>query len=254
MDFNFPLSSDPRRINLKGKTLVAHQPECLPWLGFISKAPMGDIYLILDTIQFVKEHWHNKNKIKTPNGEQWLIVPIENKNKIQQFTDVRIANIGNWKRKHLNAIKLAYSKTPYFSEIFPEIEEIYSKEFTHLIEFNEAFIRYGLKKFNINVPIIKATDLIRAGCDLSGQKSDLIINLCKAVNCDNFVFGQGGKTYMEKDKFKKANIHYVFQTFDHPIYTQHTKGDFIKGMSFIDLLFNYGPDSYKTLTNSSYEI
>lgn len=253
MDLNIPLSSDPRRVNIDGKILVAHQPECLPWLGFISKSFMGDIYLILDTIQFVKEHWHNKNKIRIANGEQWLIVPVENKNKIQQFTNVKIANRRNWKKKHLNAIKYAYSKTPYFSEIFPEIEEIYSRNFQYLIEFNEAFIRYGLDKFNIKVPIIKASDLLLSGHKLEGQKSDLIINLCQATNCNVFVFGQGGKSYIEVDKFESSNVKHVFQTFTHPIYTQHIKGDFIKGMSFIDLLFNYGSESYKILNKSEYE-
>ena len=253
MDLNIPISSDPRRIDVDGKVLVAHQPECLPWLGFISKAFMGDIYLILDTIQFVKEHCNNKNKIRIANGEQWLIVPVENKNKIQQFTDVKIANTRNWKKKHLNAIKYAYSKTPYFSEIFPEIEQIYSQEYKYLIEFNETFIRYGLDKFNIKVPIVKASDLLLSGHKLEGQKSDLIINLCQATNCNVFVFGQGGKSYIEVDKFKSSNIKHVFQTFTHPTYTQYIKGNFIKGMSFIDLLFNYGPESYKILNKSEYE-
>ena len=253
MDFNFPISTDPRRVDLNNKILVAHQPECLPWLGFISKALMGDVYLILDSVQFVKEHWHNRNRIRIANDEQWLIIPVENKNKTQQFIDVKIANVNNWKRKHLNAIRFAYSKTPYFKEIFSEIEEIYSKDFKYLIEFNEAFIRYGLNKFNTKIPIIKASNLIKEGYNLEGCKSDLIINLCKATNCDTFVFGQGGKSYIEVDKFKNNNIKFIFQKYNHPTYTQRTKGDFIKGMSFIDLLFNYGPESHKILNKSEYE-
>ena len=253
MDFDFPISTDSRRINLDNKILVAHQPECLPWLGFMSKASMGDIYVILDSVQFVKEHWHNRNKIRIANGEQWLIIQKKKKNKIQQFTDIKIANVSNWKRKHLNAIKFAYSKTPYFKEIFSEIEEIYFKDFKYLIEFNEAFIRYGLNKFNIKVPIIKASDLIKEGYNLIGHKSDLIVNLCKSTKCNAFIFGQGGKSYIEVEKFKENNINFVFQKFNHPTYTQHTKGDFIKGMSFIDLLFNYGPESYKILNKSEYE-
>ena len=141
----------------------------------------------------------------------------------------------------------------YFSEIFPEIEQIYSQEYKYLIEFNENFIRYGLDKFNIKVPIVKASDLLLSGHKLEGQKSDLIINLCQATNCNVFVFGQGGKSYIEVDKFKSSNIKHVFQTFTHPTYTQYIKGNFIKGMSFIDLLFNYGPESYKILNKSEYE-
>ena len=76
-------SQDPRRLPLEGKILVAHQPECMPWLGNISKAAMGDVYFILDTVQFVKEHWQSRNKIRIHGvrGWQWLSIPLKDVNK-----------------------------------------------------------------------------------------------------------------------------------------------------------------------------
>jgi hypothetical protein len=253
LDFNFPISQDSRRINKKGIILAAHQPECLPWLGFIQKATMGDIYIILDTIQFVKEHWHNKNQILTHNGPQSIIVPVKNKSRLQTFTDVQIDNTKHWRKKHLNTIKYSYSKSPYFNQIYPEIEKIYNQDYFYLIEFNEKFIRYAFDKFKISIPIIKASNLKNQGHSLEGKKSELIINLCKAVKADVFVFGKDGKTYVEPNKFKNNNLKYIFQNFTHPVYNQFHKGEFISSMSFLDILFNHGSESYKLLNLNQYD-
>ena len=87
---------------------------------------------------------------------------------------------------------------------------------------------------------------------LSGKKSDLIIKMCKSANAKTFVFGQDGKTYIEKDKFDNENINYVFQKFSHPEYKQRYEG-FESHMSFIDLLFNYGPKSKEMLGEIEYD-
>ena len=252
MDFDIPISTDSRRIDLEGKILVAHQPECLPWLGFISKACMGDVYLIVDNVQFVKEHWHNRNKIRISRGEQWLVVPVEGKQKTQLFSDVKISYARNWKRKHLNSIQMSYSKSPYFSEIFEEIKQLYSKDHEYLLDYNISFIKYAFSKFNIRVPILRATDLIKQGKTLEGKKSDLIVNFCKATNTDTFVFGESGKTYIEKNKFTDSGIKFIFQDFHHPTYNQPQKGEFIPNMCFLDLLFNYGDNSKNILPISNF--
>ena len=48
-------SVDQRRLDASGIVLTAHQPEFMPWLGYISKAVMGDAYFVLDSVQFTKD-------------------------------------------------------------------------------------------------------------------------------------------------------------------------------------------------------
>lgn len=247
-------STDIRRVDLPYPILVAHQPEFLPWLGNISKASMGDVYFILDTVQYCKELFQNRNKIriKSEQGWQWLTIPISNpNNKLMPWCDVCIDNTQNWKRRHLNAIQLSYSKCNYFKEIYPEIEAIYTN-FTgdKLIDFLVEFIRYAHKKFNLTVPIYRTSELIKLGYDISGQKSDLIISMCKVIDAKTFVFGKLGRTYIEKEKFIDTN--YVFQNYTHPTYEQY-HGDFISHMSFLDILFNHGDQSINILNKSNYE-
>ena len=214
---------------------------------------MGDVYYILDTVQFMKEHWHSRNKIRKKDGWLWLTTPVlQSKSKLLMWPEAKIDNSQNWKRKQLNSIKMCYSRAKYFKEIFPELEKIYEKDYEYLIDFSEEIIRYAFRKFDINIPVYRTSNLINEGNDISGKKSDLIIKMCKVANAKTFVFGQDGKTYIEKEKFKTENIDYIFQRFIHPSYNQRYDG-FESHMSFIDLLFNYGKESKNILGKIQYD-
>jgi hypothetical protein len=243
-------SKDSRRYNFPDLVLVAHQPEFLPWLGFISKASMGDAFFILDTVQFRKEGAANRNKIRIKNeqGWQWLTIPVEYaKSKIMNLSEVNISKTDDWKKKHLQSLKFSYGKSPYFKQIFDEIENIYnSSSDEKLIDFVIKFIMYSFDKFKINIPIYRTSELQKEGYDIGGSKTDLILNLCKTMDARLFVFGQHGKKYIEKEKFHEKKIEFTFQNFRHPKYNQ-IHGEFLPEMSCIDLLFNYGDKAYDVL-------
>jgi len=235
---------------------VAHQPEFLPWLGFVSKAAMGDIYLLLDSVDFKKRNWQHRNRIriKSDKGWKWLIVPlvrasIHGPQKL--ISDVKIAK-GSWIEEHLRAIKFSYSRAPYFVDIFNDLESLYNYEGDDLSGFNTRFVRYAFHKFGINIPIYRTSELIKTGFKICGQKTDLIISMCQAAGAKTFVSGPSGKDYLEREKFVQNNVSLVFQSFRHPEYRQ-IHGAFIPCMSFIDLLFNYGTESIATLGKSDLE-
>lgn len=249
-------SKDWRRVDLPSPILAAHQPEFLPWLGYISKATMGDAYFILDTVQFRKEWFQNRNKIriKSGSGWQWLTIPvIQAKKQFLNLSEVKISYKKKWQRKHLNSIKLSYGRAPHFWEIYPELEKIYNEfDGECLVEFVILFIKFAFDKFGINIPIYRTSEIKNLGFDINGQKSDLAIEMCKIIGAKSFVFGQLGREYIEKEKFINNGIEFVFQKFDHPIYSQ-IHGGFLPKMSFIDLLFNHGSKSTEILKKSHYE-
>jgi hypothetical protein len=247
-------SKDFRRIPFESPILVAHQPEFLPWLGFVSKAAMGDIFVLLDSVDFRKEYFQNRNKIRmnSQKGWQWLTVPVARaKTHSCKICEACIER-GRWITKHLRAIEQSYSKTQYFSEIYPELQAIYDYKGNNLSEFNTKFIRFALRMFKIQVPIYRTSEMVRSGYDISGEKTDIVISMCQAVSARTFVAGQFGKTYLEIEKFRKLNIKLVFQSFTHPVYKQ-IHGGFVENMSYIDLLFNHGPDSVNILGKSAYD-
>lgn len=242
-------SQDVRRISFDGPILVAHQPEYLPWLGFISKAAMGDVYLLLDSVQFKKQNFQNRNKIRTRcnTGWQWLTVPLtrESTSRDKKIFEARLAN-GSWKEEHLRAITFAYSRSPYFSSVFSELETIYNLDWDNLCDLNFHLIQYAFKMFVVDIPVYRTSELIDMGYEITGQKTELIISMCRAVGARTFVSGDGAREYLDADMFRQNNINLVFQSFDHPEYTQ-VHGEFISHMSFVDLLFNHGPRSTEIL-------
>ena len=143
----------------------------------------------------------------------------------------------NWQRKHWASISLNYQKAPFFKEHSGFFEELYSKEWRLLSEFNEAFIRYIMGQLELDVDVLKSSEL-----GVKGQKTDLLIDICNKTGADTYLQGSGGRDYVEVEKFQDAGLNVVFHEFEHPTYPQQF-GEFMPNMSVIDLLFNVGPEA-----------
>lgn len=246
-------STDIRRIDLPGRILVAHQAEFMPWLGFISKATMGDIYILLDDTQFKKEYFENRNKIriKSETGWHWIQVPV-GKKKIQNINKIDIIE-QQWKKKLLNSIKYAYSRTPYFDEFFCEFSKLILEfDGVKLIDLNYIIIKYAFEKFDVSVPIFRTSEINKSEKIITGESTDLVINMCKEYDAKVFVAGISGRDYLDRAKFDELGIKLVFQMFEHPLYSQY-HGKFMPFMTFLDLLFNHGSkESINLLGKSKY--
>jgi hypothetical protein len=224
----------------------------LPWLGYISKAAMADVYFILDNVQYVKDVFQNRNKIRVKQGEGWcwLNIPVIGaKTHIMKWSDVRIDNGQKWVKKHLNTIYHSYSKTLHFQPLYEKIEKIYLEKEEFLLDFILKIIILLLREYEVNIPIHRVSKLNDRGYDITGTKSDLIVKMCESVKAKNFVFGILGRDYMDKQTFVDNDINYYFQNFEHPKYSQK-HGNFLSNMSSIDLFFNHGKDSIKILGKS----
>jgi len=222
--------------------ITAHQSVYLPWLGLFHKIALADCYVFLDSVQYLKKDWNNRNKIKTSQGWSYLTVPVYSKNKFSQIlSDVKINNNINWSNKHWKSIKLLYKKTPYFDKYAPFFEELYSKKWDFLNDLNREIMIFILKELGITTKWIEGSTL-----NLKGTKTDLVIDICKKLNADIYIFGALGRNYAEKDKFDRENIKIIFQDYNHPIYQQRFK-DFEPYMSVIDLMFNHGKEAYNII-------
>jgi hypothetical protein len=215
------------------KTVVIHQPDFLPYLGFFHRLLNTDLLVILDDVQFTRRGWHHRDKIKTLNGEKWLTLSIK-----KSSIDTNINNIhlfeDNWKNSHLNLIKQNYKKAPYFNEIFPFIKDLYSQDFNKMIEFNLYSIKMLLKLFNINIKIDYSSNY-----NIQTKSNELIVDLLKKVDATHYLSGLGAKDYYNPAPYNDSNIEVIWQNFKHPIYEQ-INGEFISYLSSIDILFNCG--------------
>ena len=223
-----------------------HQPEHLGWLGFYNKLFMSDIFVLLDNVQFEKNYFQNRNKIKGSNGAFWLTVPVKDKSSKKLIKDVKIDN-HKWKSPYLKSIELAYKKAPYFNDYFPSFSRLFDKDYELLAELNKKIIKYFMRHFRLNTQIIEASKL-----DVEGNKTKLLLDICKTLNADTYLSGTSGRDYLDLNLFKKENIRVIFQDFHHPMYPQLWK-KFVFNLSALDLLFNQGEKSRKYISEKVYK-
>ncbi|NQT81149.1 MAG: WbqC family protein [Candidatus Aminicenantes bacterium] len=221
--------------------VAIHQPQYLPWLGYFDKIDRSDVFIFLDNVQFKKNEWQNRNKIKTSEDWQWLSVPV-----IHRFTqkiyEVEINNTVQWGRKHLNALVTNYSKAPFFKEYIGFFEQAYAQDWNNLVDINIHIIKYLTMVLGIlDKKLVLASEL-----DTREEPTERLIDICRQERGDVYFSGKDGAKYMNTEKFKEEGIRIIFQDYKHPQYTQ-LYGSFEPYLSIIDLLFNCGPKSLSVL-------
>lgn len=215
--------------------VAIHQPNYMPWIGYFYKIYKSDIFIILDDVQYVKNSFADRNKIKTPQGDCYLKIPVEAKNTVSKYCNVRLKDELNWREKHLKTIEMNYKKSKYFKEIFDDLCKIYNnKDITILSEFNSLIIEYVVKKLGINTKIIYSKNI-----NVELERTDRLVEIIKKCDGTTYFSGKGGENYQDENQFNQNSIELVYTDFNHPIYEQ-LWGEFIPCLSILDLLFNYG--------------
>lgn len=220
--------------------ITIHQPLYWPWLGFFDKLSKADTFVYLDSVQFSNNDYQHRNKIRTKDCWQYITVPIKH-NGFQAIKDVEIDNTQNWRAKHLKSIEQNYSKAPYYDKYIEAIRDIYSFRYKWLDYINEITIFWCLRQLGIEIEMRRASNY-----NFKGQKSDLILDICKQLNADTYISGAFGRDYLNLNDFKDAGIEVIFQSYQHPTYKQAYEG-FEPYMSILDLLMNYGDKSLEIL-------
>ena len=216
-----------------------HQPNYLPYLGFINKLKNSDIFVILDDAQFSKGDYHNRNRIKTKDGAKWLTIPVKAKpepiNSIKINSEYKFSRM-NWNVYHLKMIKENYSKSDCFHEVFPELEKIYENNYEYLIDINMNIINLLKELFSIKTPIYLSSEL---KLDKTIRSTEKLVEICNIFNAKKYLSGKDGPKYMDMKLFENANIDLLIQDFDVQLYKQQF-GEFIPYMTALDFYFNNG--------------
>lgn len=230
------------------KTVVIHQPDFLPYLGFFHRLIHADTFVILDNAQYVNgtsQSWMNRDKLKTSQGEKWLTVSVKKAARETPINQIELSDNSEWKKSNLNLIKHNYRLSPYFAEIYPHLEKLYAYEGNLLYEFNLHSIRMLMKLFDIEIAEVLASTL-----NTVGKKNELLVDVLKKVGATQYLSGVGAKAYFEPEVYDKAGIGIVWQDFVHPVYPQ-LYGPFIPYLSSIDVLFNCGIEESRKILRSS---
>lgn len=214
--------------------LAAHQPQYLAYTGYFSKIDQADVFILLDTVQYKKNEWINRNRLKGPNGVQFITVPVSFKFG-DRIKDVVIADKVLWRKKHLQTIRTCYGKAPFISSFIPLMESMFAEDDEYLGFLNIRLIREIAGLLGISTTIETASELP----PMPDHPDRRLIALCQHFNCDTYLAGAGGKDYMDLSIWEKSGVDVVFQRFEEPSRRQ-LFGDFIPNLSIIDLYMNEG--------------
>jgi RimJ/RimL family protein N-acetyltransferase len=237
---HFVLLNTSRVLKRKSEVKVAiAQPTYLPWLGYFDLIDQVDHFIFLDSVQFEKQSWQQRNRIKAPTGLQWLNVPVVVRGRSgQRIKDVEIREPNFW-HNHLKAIELSYRRSAFFSQYFPELSEMLQRcrPGQLLSELNIELIVWFCKILGLQTPMICSSSM-----NQDGRRTTLLVNLCRSLNADSYLSPIGSANYLIADlpQFKEAEIEVYFQHYDHPEYSQLFP-PFCPYASTLDLVFNEGP-------------
>src|SRR2546430_8841131 len=196
--------------------LTAHQPAYLPWLGYFDKIARADLFVYLDTVQFEKNSFINRNRIKTPQGEQWLTVPVRVKGHISStLRDMQTDSTQPWRAKHFKSIEMNYSRATHFRRLLPRLETLLAVDGLCLADLCFLQLRIWLEELGITTPLVRSSELA-----ISSTKSNLILDGCRNFSATRYLSGALGKGYLVEKDFGDAGIAIEYQEFKHPTYPQ----------------------------------
>ena len=201
-----------------------------------------DVFVLYDEVQFTRRDWRNRNKIKTPQGLQWLTIPVEVKGKYEQKISETLIADPSWAKKHWEMIRRNYRKAANFDSMSEVFEELYQKaaELETLSEVNEHFLLAINELLKIETPLRQSSDF-----DLAEDRNERLISICRELGATTYLSGPAAKSYLDETIFAGHNISVEWVTYgDYPVYDQ-LHGDFEHGVSVVDLVLNMGESAHE---------
>lgn len=224
------------------KTVVITQSNYIPWRGYFDMFRLADEVILLDSVQYTRRDWRNRNKIKTPQGPSWLSIPVHVKGKYNQAINETVVTGNSWGQEHWRVISNCYRRAACFethAEWFHELIGSVADK-AYLTDINEHLIKEICKKLDINVPISRCTDLLQASEMATMDPSERLAELSQAVGASHYLSGPAAKNYLEQAVFDKRGIKVAWMDYsDYPTYPQ-LWGDFEPAVSVVDLILNTG--------------
>ena len=220
------------------------QPTYLPWMGYFDLIDQVDTFVLLDNVQFEKQSWQQRNRIKTPAGLQWLTVPVVFRGRFgQTINEVEIRD-AEFRRNHLRAIELNYRRAAFFGQYWEDLNShIASPASGRLVDLNIGLIKWFMGVLGIQTRVLRASDLRQ-----TGKQTELLANLCASLHATEYVSPLGSAVYLLEriEVFLDQGIDVFFQHYEHPVHRQLFP-PFYSQASALDLLMNEGEHSLEVL-------
>lgn len=223
------------------KKIAILQSSYIPWKGYFDLVAAVDELIFYDEAQFTKSDWRNRNVLKTPQGTNWLSIPV-GKSISRRICDVKLPD-HRWQSKHWKTLGANYGRAASFKQASELLRPLYEEhQYETLSEVNRTFIRSISNYLGISTPITLSSTY-----SYEGDRVGKLVSLCKNSGASTYVSGPSAKNYLDVEQFQKSGIEVEwFEYNGYPTYPQ-LWGDFVHEVSIVDLIFSRGLSSYKYL-------
>lgn len=221
-------------------TLVVLQPGYLPWLGYFEQLARADVFVVYDDVQYDKNGWRNRNRIRTPTpqGWSWLTVPVRREHlTAREIRDVHLDVSIDWRRQHWRTLLHHYGRARYWDRYAGDFEAIYARDWISLVDLDVALAGVLAAGFGIERRVLRSSQL-----GARGHKTERLAALALELGADRYYSGAAARDYLDVAAMEAAGVSVEFQDYQHPSYSQRYE-PFVPYLSAIDLLLNEGPRS-----------
>lgn len=222
------------------------QPYILPYIGYFQLINAVDAFVVYDNIEFTKKGWINRNRILVNGKDDYFTIPLK---KDSDYLNINHRYISESytkdKTKIVARISELYKKSPYFSEVFPLIEDIFYYNELNLFDF----VFYSIKSISTYLEIttkfiVSSTITI----DHSLRSQDKVIAICNELNSTSYLNPIGGVELYSKEIFSNNGLQLNFIK-SNPIEYEQFAYAFVPWLSIIDVLFFNSKEKVKTFLN-----
>ena len=219
-------------------TVVVLQSNYIPWKGYFDLVHDADLFIFHDDLQYTKNDWRNRNKIKTAKGAEWLSIPVGTSER-RLICEVEFKD-SSWQARHWNALCQHYRDCPFFGTYRPFFEEVFcGRIWQNLSVLNQFLIKHVASDL-LGVRT-KFADSREYG--LVGHKLDRLIELVRKARAPRYISGPSARGYIVPERFAEAGVDLVWKDYSgYPEYPQRYP-PFDHAVTILDLLFNVGPDA-----------
>lgn len=232
-------------LRFKVRTLSVIQPSFLPWRGYFSIIAQSDCFVFYDDVQYDRHGWRNRNRIKTSQGLQWISVPVESKDHFQRaIRDTKICDRSPWRRKILQSVRHAYSRSPFFDAYYAWLERRLLEPWDTISQLDIALTQDVCAFLNVKVQFACSSEIPTAQ---NLDRVERLVALCRHFSCDRYLSGPSARDYLvDSDSFSRNGIVLEYARYSFQPYPQ-LFGEFLGEVSVIDTLFNLGPNASSAL-------
>jgi hypothetical protein len=219
------------------KRVAILQSNYIPWKGYFDIIHEVDEFIFHDDLQYTKQDWRNRNRIKTSAGTVWLTIPVGSSEK-RRICDVELPS-SSWAADHWRRLSAAYGGAPHFKPYRDLFEALYRRPWRYLSDLNQSVIR------TIAHDVLGLSTQFRDSreFDLRSQREQRVLDILERTDAKAYVSGPAAKAYIDPQHFAARGIELRWMQYDgYPEYPQFHP-PFVHAVTVLDLLFHTGPDA-----------